>query len=300
MKILINRKPIEGPWGGGNLFVKAICRAAKKREHEIVFQFEEGLSTIFIQDPRYSDLGISINEIALYKQNNPGVKLIHRVNECDARKNTADVDDLLRTTSSVTDLTVFVSRWMKDYHLEKGWLCKNTAVIYNGVDKHHFQKREKIKNGKINIVAHHWSDNRMKGADVYEFLDSLAGKDERFTFTYIGRTSSNFKNAKVVSPLHGLALGKELSKYDVYVSGSRFDPGPNHILESLACEIPTLVHIEGGGAVEFAGQEFAFQDKNELTQLLLSAPKTSNEFIPSTWEFCAGQYLDLIESMIEN
>ena len=191
MKILINRKPIDGPWGGGNLFVKAICNAAKKREHEIGFQFEDDLDVIFIQDPRYSDLGISINEIAFYKQQNPGVKLIHRVNECDARKNTTDVDDLLRSTSSITDLTVFVSNWMKDYHLKKGWMCKNNAVIYNGVDKNHFKKREKIKNGKINIVAHHWSDNRMKGADVYEFLDSLVGKDEGFTFTYIGRTSSN-------------------------------------------------------------------------------------------------------------
>ena len=297
MKILINRKPIDGPWGGGNLFVKAICNAAKKRKHEIGFQFEDDLDAIFIQDPRYSDLGISINEIAFYKQHNPDVKLIHRVNECDARKNTTDVDDLLRNTSSITDLTVFVSNWMKDYHLKKGWMCKNNAVIYNGVDKHHFQKREKIKNGKINIVAHHWSDNRMKGADVYEFLDSLVEKDERFTFTYIGRSSSNFKNTKIVSPLHGLELGKELSRYDVYVSGSRFDPGPNHILESLACEIPTIVHRDGGGAVEFAGEGCTFQDKDQLLDLLINYASIENAVSPSTWEACSDSYLDLIEGM---
>jgi len=297
MKILINRKPVEGPWGGGNLFVKAFCESARKRGHKITFAFEDDLDLIFVQDPRYSDLGISINEIANYKQSHPRVKIIHRVNECDARKNTTGVDEMLKQTSSVTDTTVFVSEWMKDYHLKKGWLCNKVEVIYNGVNKEHFQKRPKIQNGKINIVAHHWSDNRMKGADIYEFLDVLAGDDERFTFTYIGRTSSKFKNTNLIRPLHGLWLGNELSRYDVYVSGSRFDPGPNHILESLACEIPTIVHRDGGGAVEFAGEGCAFQDKDQLLDLLINYASIENAVSPSTWEACSDSYLDLIEGM---
>jgi len=297
MKILINRKPVDGPWGGGNLFVRAFCESANKAGHEVVFRFEDDLDVIFVQDPRYSDLGISINEIAQYKQSNPGVKLIHRVNECDARKNTDDMDSMLRQTSSVTDTTVFVSHWMKDYHLDKDWLCEDVAVVYNGVDREHFQKRDKIQNGKINIVAHHWSDNRMKGADVYEFLDALVAEDERFTFTYIGRTSSDLKHSNVMDPLSGLDLGKELSRYDVYVSGSRFDPGPNHILESLACEIPTIVHVDGGGAVEFAGCNFSFQNSEELIKLLASKPDISNVVMPSSWEESVGRYLALIERM---
>ena len=297
MKILINRKPVDGPWGGGNLFVRAFCESATKAGHEVVFRFEDDIDVIFVQDPRYSDLGISINEIAQYKQSNPNVKLIHRVNECDARKNTNDVDLMLRQTSSVTDTTVFVSHWMKDYHLDKGWLCEDVAVVYNGVDREHFQKRDKIQNGKINIVAHHWSDNRMKGADVYEFLDALVAEDERFTFTYIGRTSSDLKNSNVMEPLSGLDLGKELSRYDLYVSGSRFDPGPNHILESLACEIPTIVHVDGGGAVEFAGCNFSFQNSEELISLLASTPDISNVVMPSSWEESVGRYLALIERM---
>ena len=297
MKILINRKPVEGPWGGGNLFVKAFCESARKRGHKITFAFEDDLDLIFVQDPRYSDLGISINEIANYKQSHPRVKIIHRVNECDARKNTTGVDAMLKQTSSVTDTTVFVSEWTRDYHLKNGWLCNNVEVIYNGVNKEHFQKRPKIQNGKINIVAHHWSDNRMKGADVYEFLDVLAGDDERFTFTYIGRTSSKFKNTNLISPLYGLWLGNELSRYDVYVSGSRFDPGPNHILESLACEIPTIVHRDGGGAVEFAGEGCTFQDKDQLLDLLINYASIENAVSPSTWEACSDSYLDLIEGM---
>ena len=43
MKILINRKPVEGPWGGGNLFVKAFCESASLRGHEVTFQLEDDI-----------------------------------------------------------------------------------------------------------------------------------------------------------------------------------------------------------------------------------------------------------------
>ena len=40
----------------------------------------------------------------------------------------------------------------------------------------------------------------------------------------------------------------------------------NHILESLSCEIPTYVHKDGGGAVEFAGIENTYSDIYELVE----------------------------------
>ena len=301
MKILINRKPVDGPWGGGNLFVRAFCEVLRSCGHEVVFSLDPGLDVIFIQDPRYSDLGISINEIARFKKENPSVKIIHRVNECDARKNTKDVDSLLRACSSISDTTVFVSHWMKDYHKNRDWHCKDTAVVYNGVNKDHFKKRDKIKNNKINIVAHHWSDNRLKGADVYEFLDDFVGKNDKFTFTYIGRTSSKFKNTKIIEPISGLVLGEELSKYDIYVSGSRFDPGPNHILESLACEMPTFVHVDGGGAKEFAGKNFSFETPEDLSKLLENTSlNIQNCTFPGTWRDSIGRYLAIIERSFDN
>ena len=35
MKFLINRKPIDGPWGGGNNFVSAICSHLKEEGHDV-------------------------------------------------------------------------------------------------------------------------------------------------------------------------------------------------------------------------------------------------------------------------
>lgn len=290
MRILVNRKPVSGPWGGGNLFVKAFCEYFEGLGHEVVHDFNHKVDVMFMQDPRYSDLGISINEMLKYKQSNPGVGLIHRVNECDARKGTSDMDSLLRECSKFTNLTIFVSNWMEEYHRSRGWHCKNTSVVYNGVNLDHFKKRPRIKNGKTNIVTHHWSDNPLKGADVYNYLDEFVGENrDDYTFTYIGRSGVKFKNSNLIPPLSGEDLGKELSRYDVYVSGSRHDPGPNHVIESVACEIPTLCHRAGGGALEFCGTHMSYNTHEELVSLIKNIKTKTlkkNTLEPYSWTEC--------------
>ena len=298
MKVLVNRKPVDGPWGGGNLLITALCNILVNNGHRVVHQFEEEIDVIFMQDPRYSDLGISINEIVNYKTHNPTTKIVHRVNECDARKNTADVDDLLRLCSQYTDHTIFVSEWMRQYHVRQNWQCYDTSVIYNGVDKKHFYAVPSNANSeKVNIVTHHWSNNRMKGFDVYEALDQFVHENSNFTFTYIGRELGTFKNTKIIPPIHGADLGKELSKYDVYVSGSLFDPGPNHILESIACGIPTYVIKDGGGAVEFAGLDHVYKTIDGLIEILKSKDYHKNNFQVQSWESCIEKYVNLFSSL---
>jgi len=299
MRILINRRPVEGPWGGGNLFVRAFCDVIKSKGNEVVHKLEDNLDFIFMQDPRYSDLGISVNEIIEYKRKNPNTKVIHRVNECDARKGTHDMDKLLRACSQHTDHTIFVSEWMRQYHLEKGWKCDSTSVVYNGVNLEHFRACDKIENGKVNIVTHHWSDNPLKGADIYDALDEWVGGNENFTFTYIGRYSRPLKNSELIPPLSGKALGDELGKYDIYVSGSRFDPGPNHIIESLACGIPTYVHHDGGGSVEFVGKHNVYTNYRGLVKLITRDFKEQKYFsnlTPYSWEDCVKNVMDVLYS----
>ena len=295
MKILINRKPVVGPWGGGNHFVKAFHEIGTGKGHDIVTNFCHDLDAIFMVDPRYDELGISINEITHYKANHPSTLLVHRINECDSRKGTNDMDFLLKQCSKYSDISVFVSNWMKDYHVSKGWNCKENTVIYNGVDDIIFKPNQKIDNGKINVVAHHWSDNYLKGFDVYEFIDKLTLMYDHIGFTYIGRERGTFQNTHIIPPLFGQKLGMELGRYDVYISGSRHDPGPNHILESLSCAIPTYVHKDGGGAVEFAGDDHVYESLSELENLILGGNFKKNNFRPMGWNICINDYFDLLE-----
>ena len=206
---------------------------------------------------------------------------------------------MLRECSKHIDGTVFVSNWMKEYHFKKGWQCKNTNVIYNGVNLDHFKPGVKINNGKINIITHHWSDNLLKGFDIYEKLDKFVNENSNYTFTYIGRHRSTFKNTLLIDPLFGASLGNELSKYDIYISGSRFDPGPNHILESLACNIPTYVHANGGGCVEFSGADHVFDDYDSLQKLLLNKKFINNSFKIHDWENCIILFEKFIKEIVK-
>jgi hypothetical protein len=294
MKILINRSPIDGPWGGGNNFVSAFVKVSSEKGHKIIHTFEPGIDVLFIQDPRPDSSGISINEIVQYKNKNPNCQIIQRINECDARKNTEHMDGLLLQCSQFLNKTIFVSEWMKEYFLKKGWRCNNNFSLHNGVNKEIFKGSSPKGSDLISVVAHHWSNNLLKGFDAYEFLDYLAGKN-LINFTYIGRHRNSFDNTKIVEPCHGKKLAKELSSHNVYISGSRFDPGPNHILEALSADLPTYVHIDGGGAVEFAGKNHTFKNLNELENLILNKNFKKNDYIPISWKECIENYLEAIE-----
>ena len=140
----------------------------------------------------------------------------------------------------------------------------------------------------------------MKGFDIYDSIDTFVGENSNFTFTYIGRENGNFKNTSVIAPLFGEDLGKCLSKYDVYVSGSLFDPGPNHVLESLSCRIPTYVYSQGGGCVEFAGKSHVYETFEDLEKILVSKKYKKNILIPDDWEECMSQYFKLFEEIVQN
>lgn len=320
-KILLNRKPLYNQaWGGGNLFVKAMCEHAEEHGYEIVHKLEPGLDAILLVDPRYDELGISVNEVALYKTQNPKTRVVHRVNECDARKSTSDMDELLVGCSKITDATVFVSNWMKEYFgnaqyryarpeyedivKRKGgpWRCEEQYVVYNGVNHEHFRPKDSMllttDAHVCRIVAHHWSNNQLKGFDIYDKLDKWVGENPGYEFIYIGRSQGKFKNAKIIDPLFGKALGDELRQYDVYVSASRWDPGPNHVIESLACGLPTFVHADGGGALEFA--DIPGASYSSFEELVLKIKQ--REYWPSqdtwkvSWKECADQYFQIIKT----
>jgi hypothetical protein len=293
MRVFINRRVVVGPYGGGNLFVKAFFDFAPEFGIEPTNVLDSSVNAILMIDPRPDDLGISFYEISRFARANSSVKIIQRINECDARKGTNEIDKLLSFCSMQVHKTIFVSKWLEDYHKLKGWFCRSTGVIYNGVDHQHFRPNV-TQSDVIRIVSHHWSNNEKKGFDVYEWLDQFVVTNPSFTFTYIGRERGTFKNTRIVAPLFGQALGDELAKHDVYVSGSRFDPGPNHIIEAIACGLPTYAHVDGGGAVEFAGDDHTFDSIQMLEALLLRKQFSPNSVQFCDWRECIRRYCDAI------
>ena len=310
-KILINRKIVQGPWGGGNNFVKSLYEKLSDSGYILVNSLNDNIDLIVMIDPRYDDLGISINEIAAYKKKNPNVKILHRINECDARKNTNDIDQLLLISNQFADETVFISRWLRDYFIQKGF-SKNSNVIYNGCDSSHFYPQKNLENKKvqtpIKIVTHHWSDNWMKGFDAYKYLDELCEKNpDKYLFTYIGRYAKEYspKATNLVKPLHGKELGDELRKHDVYVTASRWEPCGMHHIEGASSGMPIIYHKDGGGIVEGCEPHgVSFSCVDELAKKLDYVIKNYNGILSNvdykflSFERCLNDYLKLIQSIV--
>ena len=98
------------------------------------------------------------------------------------------------------------------------------------------------------------------------------------------------KNTRIIDPLFGDALGRELANHTVYVTGTRFDPAPNHCLESISCGLPTYSHANGGGAAEFAGEDHVFEDVDELQDILEKRVFVKNNKQLQSWKECISDY----------
>ena len=332
MKVFMNRKPVEGPWGGGNLFVSAMYKYAPQFGVEFV-ERPIAANVIFVAGLDMGNTGVSADDTISYRHLSSGnIKIISRINENDARKGTVGVDASLVRLMRNSDGVIFVSNWLKNYFppppvvttkitggiypwfgfaLDDPRKFDSFPVIVNGVDSNVFRPRLNLRiYDRINlrIVAHHWSNHEKKGFDFYEFLDEYCDKNLGYKFHYIGRTRQTFrgKNTIITSPCFGSELGKTLSehleRHNIYVSASRFDPGPNHILESIACGLDTYVHVDGGGAVEFAGRDHVYSTTDELESILKShsmGKKNPNSLQLNSWEECIKSYVEYMKGVVE-
>lgn len=310
MKIFFNRVPRFEPYGGGNQFLIKMVEHLEKSGHKVCFHLEQGIDLIFMMDPRPGDIGYSIDHIEEYKRLFPNVKILHRVNECDARKSTNEIDNLLLRGMNISDQVIFISSWLKEYFEKKGF-NRSAQVIYNGCNLENFgiEENHPISN-PIRVVTHHWSDNYMKGFDTYVEIDKFLIKNPgAFQFTYIGRYWNGYRPGatRIVSPLSGAMLGKELKTHDIYVTASRHEPCGMHHIEGAACGLPVLYHSETGGIKELCknhGVEFSRFD-----QFLLGL----NEIAKNYQKFrgmidlqsldinqCCERYTQIIEKIFED
>ena len=261
MKIFFNRLERYEPWGGGSSFVNSMCNFLRSKDCEVTFKLDKGIDLIFMIDPRPGDTGVSIHEIINYKIQNKNVKILHRINECDARKNTDFMDNLLIQCTQYVDKVIFISDWLKTYFKNKGLDTTNASIVYNGCNLNNFYPGSTSKNKKIKLVTHHWSDNWMKGFDLYKSIDKYIEDNKDVEFTYVGRYSNLYipKNTNIVKPLYGKELGEELRKHDIYVTASRNEPCGMHHIEGAASGLPVIYHKETGGIIEMCvnhGEEY--------------------------------------------
>ena len=180
MKISIGTQIKKGPWGGGNLFAINLSNFLTSKGHNVVNELDdEDIDLILITEPRKTSESSSFTHLDVSKYIQAVKKdclVVHRINECDERKNTNYVNQYLIEANKVADSTVFVSSWLKNLYLSQGMDKNNKNVILSGANKEIFNtKNFKPWNGasKIKIVTHHWGSHWNKGFETYLKLDRL-------------------------------------------------------------------------------------------------------------------------------
>ena len=278
MKVAIGSKYIDKPWGGGNLFIKNLTEYLVQNNVETVLHLgHKDIDTILLFDPRKDSKYATFNheDINYYKKYvNENVKVVHRINECDERKNTTGVNKFYINANKCADHTVFVSEWLQKIYLNQDF-NNNNSVIKAGANRDIFNTKNRSNlndSNYIKIVTHHWGNNWNKGFETYKLIDELVGTEingKKIKFSYIGNLPKNFRfeNTEHISPLSGEDLAKELKKYHIYVTGSLNEPSGNHHIEAAQCGLP-LLYINSGGIPEYCdGFGVPFEEYNFVEKL---------------------------------
>ena len=227
--------------------------------YAIRFDLGAEVDAILIVDPRPSaTICFARDEIRAYKESHPEVRVIHRVNENDKRKATGFMDEMLCETNQIADFTIFISRWLRDYHSKK-WFDekKSHGVVINGADPavfHPIGSRDFRAGESLRLVTHHWSDNPMKGFPVYKAIDRMIdeGALPQTELWIIGRWPAEiqWRSARTFGPCRGQKLADLLRQCHLYVTASLWEPGGMHFIEGAQCGLPLLFHKDGGGINE--------------------------------------------------
>ncbi|MCB9477101.1 MAG: glycosyltransferase [Deltaproteobacteria bacterium] len=261
----INIKKNLGPYGGGNQFANGLEGALVAAGHEVLRTLAPELDLILIVNAQSNLLSTAytVEQIERYVFHHPSTVVVHRVNTCDEQRGRLiGINNAVLAANRIADHTVFVSDWVRGHFIERGMRDDGPhTVILNGADREIFHadgRAEWTPGEPIKLVTHHWSDNYLKGFDIYERIDNLLDRPEfreRFSMTFIGNVNiaTRFRNVEVVEPIAGPTLAAALREHHLYVTGTRLEPGGNHYVEAMACGLPVL-HLESGSTPEYCAE----------------------------------------------
>ncbi len=317
MKIAIGFRSVEGPWGGGNRFLNSLVAALNVANHDVRHDLQDSdIDIILMMDPRWRHPSVTFTPGAILRYlllTNPRTLVVHRINECDERKNTRHMNRLLRRANYCADHTVFVGSWLKDLLLWQNRPGARHSVITNGADARIFNPhgwQPWSSRGPLKLVTHHWGGNWMKGFDIYQRLDEMLVEPawkERIEFTYVGNLPKGFafRNARHVAPLDGEALASELRSHHAYVTASINEPGGNHQNEGALCRLPLLYRRSGCMPEYCEGFGISFDETDfevRLGQLIEQYDRLTAAMpaYPHTAERTCANYLTLFDKLIKS
>lgn len=239
MKINILYDFQEGPWGGGNQFLKAL-----KSEFQVQGIYEE--------NPQQAEVVLfnshhQLKDVLKLKKKCPDKIFIHRIDgPLSAYRASEEYLDrlLFKINGLLADGTIFQSSWSKKQN-KKFFPLATTyeTVIHNASDDRFFNQKDKnpfrSSTRKVKLVASSWSLNALKGFDIYQYLDEHLDFS-RYEMLFFGRSPVPFRNIALVPPLPQAQVAKALKQNDIFVFASRIESCSNALIEAISCGLPAV------------------------------------------------------------
>lgn len=250
--IFINFKFSDVPYGGGNQFIMNLVKYLETIPTiKITYELDNSIDIYFIIDIREGPFKrYSFAEIYKHKCKHGG-KIVYRINDCDITRQDGELEDMILKHLTNIDHYVFNSTFIRDYYIDKYDAFRNVSyrIIYNAADSKTFYPKKRRVNSKLKIVTHHWSDNINKGYDVYYELNKYCKNRDDMELVIIGRKFADgfIDPPVVIGPYKGIELADRLSNCDIYITASKYDSCPMHLLEGISCGLPVIYLDHPGG-----------------------------------------------------
>jgi len=289
----------EGPWGGGNQFLKAL----KKRF------VQQGN---YAEDPASADVVLfnshhNLKNVVRLKRKYPEKIFVHRVDGPMAyRGRSGEKLDrkIFRINSLVADGTVFQSDWSRQESHKKGMKTNKFEVVVNNAPDPEifFSPKQKTPiGGKIKLISTSWSNNINKGFDTYHFLDENLDF-EKYEMTFVGKIDKPFKNITVIAPLPSSELAEQLRQHDIFIFASKIEACSNSLLEAIHCGLPSVVRNTSSNP-EVLGKNGVLFDDDNIIDKIEQISKNFNHYhkLPvKTIEHIGKEYLLFIKKIKKN
>lgn len=259
----------DGPWGGGNQFLKALRHIYRAKK---VYAENLEQAQIILVNSHHFESGKNLERLLITLQRKPEVTVIHRLDGPVTliRGTDEGTDNLIfRFNKLFADGSVFQSSWCFDHCRKLGLeIDKPYKLIANAPDPDIFFPAVKSNTGqKIKLVATSWSSNPVKGFDIYQWMDRNVDWN-KYEMTFVGNSPVSFENISHIPPVDSKALGDLLRQHDIFITASRADPCSNSLIEALHCGLPALA-MRDGGHPELVGKGGEFFEKGEDIPALL-------------------------------
>lgn len=260
MKIFIAYHFNDGPWGGGNQFLKNLKTVWEEENH-------------YTNDIQNADVILfnshqNLDQVVKLKKKYAQKIFIHRIDGpiSQYRGRNIFLDKLIFLfAQELADGVIFQSKWSLEESKQLGFkTCRFQKIIHNAADPKLFysEKNSFLESHNVTkLIATSWSENPKKGLDIYKYLDENLNFDE-YEFTFLGASSVKFKNIHTMPPVSSKEVGHYLRKNHIFISGSEREACSNSIIEALCCGLPVVYRDSSSSeTVKQAGLAFCNGDE---------------------------------------